>query len=109
MDLSFGAREEKAVHGVASHELSWGGGKFQAIPSASKIMATVFWNCEGSIIVDVLPRGPNVISDIYVETLKKRFWWVRPHKDVVKVLHHEKYEAIHKSASPRGHHKASVD
>jgi hypothetical protein len=28
---------------------------------------------------------------------------------VVKVLHHEKYEAIHKSASPRGHHKASVD
>jgi hypothetical protein len=31
--------------------------KFKAIPSASKIMATVFWDCEGVILIDVLPGG----------------------------------------------------
>jgi hypothetical protein len=28
--------------------------KFNAILSASKIMATVFWDCEGVILIDVL-------------------------------------------------------
>jgi histone-lysine N-methyltransferase SETMAR len=34
--------------------------KFKGIPSARKIMATVFWNCEGVILIDVLPRGQTI-------------------------------------------------
>jgi hypothetical protein len=66
--------------------------KFKAIPSARKIMATVFWDYEGAILIDVLlSRRQTINSDVYVETLKKRFRRVRPHKDVTKVLlHHEK-------------------
>jgi histone-lysine N-methyltransferase SETMAR len=60
--------------------------RFKVIPSASKIMATVFWDCEGVILVNMLPRGQNINSDVYVETLKKRFRRVFPHKDVTKVL-----------------------
>jgi histone-lysine N-methyltransferase SETMAR len=67
--------------------------KFRAVPSASKIMATVFWDCEGVILIDVLPRGQTINSDVYVGTLKKmkkRFRKVHPHKDVTKVpLHHD--------------------
>jgi hypothetical protein len=31
--------------------------KFKAFLSASKIMATVFWDCEGVILIEVLHRG----------------------------------------------------
>jgi hypothetical protein len=45
--------------------------KLKAVPLASKIMAAVFWDSEGVIIIDVLPRGQTTNSDVYVETLKK--------------------------------------
>jgi hypothetical protein len=44
--------------------------KFKAIPSAIKIMATVFRDCEGLILIDVLHSGQTINSDVYVETLK---------------------------------------
>jgi hypothetical protein len=86
--------------------------KFKAITSANKIMATDFWDCEGVILIDVLPRGQKINWDVYVETLKKlknRFRRFRPHKDVTKVLLHRDNARPHTSAYPRGHHKASVD
>jgi hypothetical protein len=63
--------------------------KFKAVHSAGKIMAKVFWDCEGVMLIDVLPSGQTINSDVYVETLKKRFRRVRSHKDVTKVLHHD--------------------
>jgi histone-lysine N-methyltransferase SETMAR len=63
--------------------------KFKAVSSAGKIMAIDFWDCEGVILIDVLPIGQTITSDVYVETLKKlkkRFRRVRSHKDVTKVL-----------------------
>jgi histone-lysine N-methyltransferase SETMAR len=74
---------------VASHDLSSEEKKFKAVPSASKIMATVFWDCEGVILIDVLLRGQMINLDVYLETLKKRVQRVRPDKDVTKVLHHD--------------------
>jgi hypothetical protein len=62
MDSSLGARDEKAVHGVASHDFS-SKKKLKATPSASKIMATVFWDCEGVVLIDVLPRGQTINSE----------------------------------------------
>jgi hypothetical protein len=83
--------------------------KFNSIPSASKIMATVFWDCEGVILIDVLPWGQTINSDIYVETLKKRFRRVHSHKRDKIASSPRQCEVTHKSAYPRGHHKASVD
>jgi hypothetical protein len=72
------------------HTISLPKKRFKAIPSASKITVTVIWDCEGAILIDVLPRGQKINSDVYVETLKKRFRRVHPHKDVKKVLlHHD--------------------
>jgi transposase len=55
--------------------------KFKAYTSVSKIMATIFWDCEGVIVIDVLPIGQKINSDVYVKIvkkLKKRFWSLRP-------------------------------
>jgi hypothetical protein len=61
--------------------------KFKAIPSASKIMATVFWDCGSESHRRVVQR-PNDNSDVYVETLKRRFRRVSPHKNVTTALLH---------------------
>lgn len=39
--------------------------------SARKIMATVFWDAQGVILVDFLERGQTINSERYCETLKK--------------------------------------
>jgi hypothetical protein len=86
--------------------------KVKAVPSAGKIMATVFEDCEGVILIDVLPSGQTINSDVYVETLKlkKRFRRVRSHKDVTKSASSTRQcEAAHKVAYPRGHHKTAVE
>jgi histone-lysine N-methyltransferase SETMAR len=75
--------------------------RFKVIPSASKIMATVFWDCERVILINMLPRGQSINSDVYVETLKKRFRRVCPHKDVTKVLLHQDNARPHTSLHTR--------
>jgi histone-lysine N-methyltransferase SETMAR len=75
--------------------------KFKAIPSASKIMVTAFWDCEGVILIDVLPRGQMINLDVYVETLKKSFLRVCPLKDVIKVLLHHDSARPHTSLHTR--------
>jgi hypothetical protein len=42
----------------------------------------------GVILIDVLPRGQMINSDVYVQTLKRRFRRVSPHKNVTKALLH---------------------
>jgi hypothetical protein len=44
--------------------------KFKVTPSAGKVMATVFWDAEGVILVDIMPRGQTITSDLYIQTLK---------------------------------------
>ena len=71
--------------------------KFKTTPSAGKVMATVFWDSEGVILIDVLPHGETINSEVYVQTLKKlkkRFQRVRSHKDVNKLL------LLHDNARP---------
>lgn len=38
---------------------------------AGKIMATVFWDSKGVILMDYLPRGGTISSNRYCEVLKK--------------------------------------
>jgi hypothetical protein len=52
-------------------------------------MATVFWDAEGAIFVDIMPPGQTINSDLYIETrknLQKRLRTVRPHKNFVEIL-----------------------
>jgi hypothetical protein len=51
--------------------------KFKTAPSAGKVMVTVFWDCDGVILVDVIPRGSTINLEANINTLnklKKCFW-----------------------------------
>lgn len=45
--------------------------KAKAQQSAGKRMATVFWDCEGILLIEWLPEGKAINSDYYIEVLKK--------------------------------------
>ncbi|GFO16012.1 histone-lysine N-methyltransferase SETMAR [Plakobranchus ocellatus] len=45
--------------------------KFKVQPSATKVMATVFWDSRGMILLDILPKGERINADRYCETLDR--------------------------------------
>ena len=45
--------------------------KFKLSPSAGKVMITVFWDIQGVLLLDFLPKGETINSARYQETLKK--------------------------------------
>lgn len=45
--------------------------KFKTEKSAGKVMATVFWDRNGVLLVDFMPKGTTINSESYCETLKK--------------------------------------
>ena len=44
--------------------------KFRVQPSAGKVMATVFWNCHGILLVEYMAHKSTMTADVYVNTLK---------------------------------------
>ena len=44
--------------------------KFRTQSSARKIMATVFWDCNGILLVEYMPHKSIVTADVYVNTMK---------------------------------------
>ncbi|GFG36302.1 hypothetical protein Cfor_00830 [Coptotermes formosanus] len=57
--------------------------KLKIFPSAGKVMITVFGDCEGVILVDLMPKGETVNADASIRMLteiRKRFEQVRSHK-----------------------------
>lgn len=45
--------------------------KFKQTLSAGKVMATVFWDRKGVLLIEFMPRGTTINSESYCETLKK--------------------------------------
>jgi hypothetical protein len=45
--------------------------KFKQTLSARKLLATVFWDTKGVLLVDFMPQGTTITSEVYCETLKK--------------------------------------
>ncbi|GFN97104.1 histone-lysine N-methyltransferase SETMAR [Plakobranchus ocellatus] len=45
--------------------------KFKVQQSATKVMATVFWDSRGMILLDILPKGESVNADRFCETLDR--------------------------------------
>jgi len=44
--------------------------KFKDIPSAGKVMTTVFWDAQGVTSVGIMPRGQTNNSNLYIQTFK---------------------------------------
>ncbi|KAJ4435113.1 hypothetical protein ANN_23688 [Periplaneta americana] len=62
--------------------------KFKTAP-LQEVVVTVFWDCEGIILMDMMPRGATINSDAYIDTLnklKKHFWQVQPGKNPAEML-----------------------
>ena len=45
--------------------------KPKTMPSAKNIMGTVFWDAEGSILIEFLEPGKTINASYYVQTLRK--------------------------------------
>jgi len=46
--------------------------KFKSQPSAGKIMLTIFWNMEGTILVHFTPNSETVNNQNYCDVLRKK-------------------------------------
>lgn len=45
--------------------------KFKVQPSAGKVMATIFWDCKGILLIDYLEKGNTITGEYYANVLKK--------------------------------------
>jgi hypothetical protein len=67
--ISIQRRNDIAWSGITRHVQKK---KARTIPSAGKIMGTVFWNSEGCILLlDLLPKGETINAARYVDMLKE--------------------------------------
>jgi len=65
--------------------------KFKLSPSAGKVMITVFWDIQGVLFLDFLPKGKTINSARYQETLKKLARCIRRKRPNLQdvILHHD--------------------
>ena len=82
--------------------------KFKAVPSMKKIMATVFWDASGVLLVDILPDGQTINADRYIETLKKLKRAIRRKRPA---LSDDQVLLLHDNARPHTAHRtqAAID
>lgn len=74
--------------------------KAKAILSANKVMASVFWDAKGVIMVDYLQKGTTINSDYYCELLRRlreELKVKRPGLLTKKVLFHQDNARVHTS------------
>ena len=45
--------------------------KFRTQPSAGKVMATVFWDSKGIILIDYKPAGTSITGEYYANVIKQ--------------------------------------
>jgi hypothetical protein len=72
--------------------------KFKKSLSVCEVMITVFWDCEGVILVDVMPRREAVNSDPYIKMLtefRECSKQVQPHKNPMEILHQHDSARVH--------------
>jgi len=75
--------------------------KAKTVPSAGKVMATVFWDSQGVIYIDYLKKGKTVTGLYYFELLGRfaaELQKIRPHLAKKKVLFHHDNAPAHTSA-----------
>ena len=65
--------EEKRLSMQYRHSLSPRPKKFKIVPSAGKILLTVFWDSQRVYMTEFLEAGNTVNSARYIETIKKTY------------------------------------
>ena len=79
--------------------------KFKSERSVKKVMATVFWDCEGVVLVDFLEGKKTVTGAYYVKVLRKlraKLAEKRPGKFHREILFHHDNTPAHSSRIVRG-------
>lgn len=74
--------------------------KFRVQRAAGKIMATVFWDAEGILMIDYLQRGHTITGSYYaglIPKLRESIDRKRPGKLAHKILFHQDNAPVHKS------------
>lgn len=75
--------------------------KAKTVPSAGKVMATVFWDSQGVILIDYLQKGSTITGAYYaalLDTFHGELMKKRPHLAKKKVLFHHDNAPAHSSA-----------
>ena len=75
--------------------------KAKTVPSAGKVMATVFWDSRGIIFTDYLEKGRSITGQYYADLLGRfdaELMRKRPHLAQKKVLFHHDNAPAHSSA-----------
>lgn len=75
--------------------------KAKTVPSAGKVMATVFWDSRGIIFTDYLEKGRTITGQYYADLLDRfeaELMKKRPHLTKKKVLFHHDNAPAHSSA-----------
>ncbi|XKL59811.1 hypothetical protein PGB90_000827 [Kerria lacca] len=62
------------------HTTSWRIRKFKQTLSVKKMMAFVFWDCRGVLLIDFLPYGTSVNSELYCDQLRKLRMAIKNHR-----------------------------
>ena len=78
-----------------------GSKKSKTVFSGGKVMATVFWNSHGVILIDYLQKGKIITGAYYVsllDKLKAELAEKRPHFQKKKILFHQDNAPSHISA-----------
>lgn len=74
--------------------------KAKVVPSAGKIMMSVFWDAEGLLLVDFLMKGKTINAEYYSNLLVKlraNIKKLRPGKLAKKVIFHQDNASSHKA------------
>lgn len=75
--------------------------KAKTVLSVRKVMATVFWDCHGIILIDYLEKGRTITGTYYaslLDQLKEKIAEKWPHLQKKKVLFHQDNAPSHRSA-----------
>jgi len=74
--------------------------KFKTMPSAGKVMATIFWDAQRILLTDYLPRGQTITGSYYAQLvlkLREAIKEKRRGKLQMQVFFHQDDAPVHKS------------
>lgn len=79
--------------------------KAKSIPSAGKVMASVFWDAKGILLIDYLEKGRTITGEYYSQLLDQLDVAIsekRPGLKKKKIIFHQDNAPVHKSALAMG-------
>jgi hypothetical protein len=85
--------------------------KKRSVPSAGKVMESVFWDAEGILFIDYLEKGKTITGEYYSNlstSLDENIREKRPGLQKKKIIFHQNNALAHKSVLAMGRIKGSA-